>query len=265
MIIPPCPSTVTRTCAVLMITLFVGLAQAGEPATGGPPAATADQVLKQASSNGAYTLLCLWQGDTAEMQAFRKGFAEAAAKEAKRAVAVEVQADAPANAELIRRLQLERAPKPLALAIAPNGAVTRGYPQLPPDGFASAFVGPSLASCVKVTQEGKLAVVVFTNAKTREGEATLAAANAFVAQATVKDIAGLVSVDPAAPVDADLCSALKIVPDTDVATVALLAPPGRMLGTFRAPVTKEQLDAALAKAMSGGCGTGSSCGPSGCP
>ncbi len=114
-------------------------------------------------------------------------------------------------------------------------------------------------------------MVSFANAKTRDGEATMAVAKAFVAQDSVKDMASLVTVDPAAPADADLCTALKIAPDTDVAVVARLAPPGRMLGTFLAPVTKEQLDAALAKAMSGGCSTGStgstgsSCGPSGCP
>lgn len=257
---PPRPSIIQRAGAIVTLALCAGLVQAGDAV-----AASADTAMQTAASEGKYALLCLWQGDSAATQAFRKGFTEAAAKESQRAVAVEVQFDAPANAELIRRLQLDRAPKPLALAIAPNGAVTRGFPQLPPDGFASAFVGPSLAACVKVTQEGKLAVVAFTNAKTREGEATLAVAKAFLAQDSVKDIAGLVTVDPAAPADADLCTALKIAPATEVAMLALLAPPGRLLGTFPAPVTKEQLDAVLAKAMSGGCATGAGCGPGGCP
>lgn len=242
MVILPRPSTIARACAVLTFALFASPIQAGDAVAVTPPASApatvigADQAMKQAATDGKYALLCLWQGDTAETQAFRKGFAEAAAKEAKRVVPIEVQADAPANAEVIRRLQLDRAPKPLALAIAPKGAVTRGYPQLPVDGFASAFVGPSLASCVKATQEGKLAVVSFPNAKTRDGEATLAVAKAFVAQDSVKDMASLVTVDPAAPADADLCTALKIASDTDVAVVALLDPPGRMLGTFRVPV-----------------------------
>lgn len=241
-------------------------APVSQPATAVAAATvSADQAMQQAAKDGRYALLCFWQGNSAETQTFRKGFAEAAAKEGHRAVAIEVQADAQANAELIRRLQLDRAPRPLALAFAPNGAVTRGFQQFPAEGFAGVFVGPSLAACLKVTQEGKLAVIGFANAKTKDGEATLTAAKAFLAEDAVKSIAALVTVDPAVPADSDLCQALKIAPDTNVSMVALLVPPGRMIGLFSAPVTKEQLLAALAKASSGGCGPGHGCGPSGCP
>ncbi len=260
--------------AFLVLALGSGALAAGEsapaaasgqaPAAAPAPAGSAEQQMQQAASAGKYALLCLWQGGTVETQAFRKAFAEAAAKESHRAVAIEVQADAAANAALVVRLQLDRAPRPLALAFAPNGAVTRGWQELPAEGFGSAFVGPGLASCLKVTQEGKMAVIGFANARTRDGEATLATARAFLADDAVKAIASLVTIDPAAAADRDLCTALKIASDTTVSQVALLVPPGRLAGLFQAPVTKEQLLAALAQARAG-CGPGHACGPGGCP
>jgi hypothetical protein len=109
MVILPCPSTIARACFVLTFVLFASPIQAGDAVAVIPPASApatvigADQAMKQAAADGKYALLCLWQGDTAETQAFRKRFAKAATKEAQRAVAIEVQADAPANAEVIRR------------------------------------------------------------------------------------------------------------------------------------------------------------------
>jgi hypothetical protein len=241
--------------SALVLALVANVAQGSEAAA----APDADQLVSQANSAGKYALLCLWKGDAAETTAFRKGFAEAAAKEAQRAVALEVQVDAPASAALIKRLELDRAPTPLVIAIAANGAITRGFPQIPAEGFGEAFVGPALAASVKALQDGRTVVIMATNPALADA-ATTASTKAFVQADAAKR--ALVTFDPTAAADADIGKALRLT-EVTATTVILMMPPGRMLCTLTAPVTIEQLDASLTKAQSGGCGPGG-CGPGGC-
>lgn len=232
-------------------------------ACAGLAAADPEAALRQAGADGKYALLCLWRGDAAETQAFRSRFAAAAAPVAARAVTVEVGFDDPASLPLVRRLKLERAPLPLVLAVAPNGAVTRAFPQIPAEGFAAAFVGPAFAACLKAMQDGRIAVVSVGNATLAGSAETRTVADAFAAQPSLAAICTVVAADPAAAAEAELFKALGLPASTDKALIALVVPPGRLLGSFSHPVSREQLDAALAKAMSGGCGPW--CGDSACP
>lgn len=208
-------------------------------ACSGLTAADPEAALRQAGADGKYALLCLWRGEAAESQTFRSRFAAAAAPLATQAVTVEARVDDQANRALVQRLKLERAPMPLTLAVAPNGAVTRGYPQIPAEGFAPAFVGPAFAACLKAMQDGHIAIISI-------GSATLAG-----------------TAETRATAEAELLKALGLPAQADAAMIALVVPPGRLLGKFRDPVSREQLDAALAKAKSGSCGP--ACGDASCP
>lgn len=226
-----------------------------------------DLALQEAGSAGKYALLCLWRGDSevAEVRAFRSRFANAAAASpaATKAVAVQARVDDPASAALVKRLGLERAPLPLILAIAPNGAVTRAYPQTPEDNFAAAFVGPGFAGCIKAMQDGKLAVLRVGSDQAPGMSDLRSAADAFAARPELAGKAAVIAIDPTAADETGLLRALGIDASASTPLVALVAPPGRLVAALPHPVTSAQLDATLASALAGGCGP--SCGTPNCP
>jgi hypothetical protein len=226
-----------------------------------------DLAVQQAGSAGKYALLCLWRGDgeVAEVRDFRSRFATAAAASpaSTKAVAVQARVDDPASAALVKRLGLERAPLPLILAVAPNGAVTRAYPQTPEDNFAAAFVGPGFAGCIKAMQDGKLAVLRVGSEQAPGMSEMRTAADTFAARPELSGQAAVIAIDPTSADEAGLLQALGIDASAGTPLVALVAPPGRLVTALPHPVTSAQLDDALASALAGGCGP--SCGTPNCP
>lgn len=211
------------------------------------------EAIRQAGAEGKYTLICVWRDNKPETQDFRRRFAEVAAAEKARAVIIDAKSDFDdATIELTRKLQLERAPMPLVLAIAPNGAITKAFPKMPADGFASAFISPALASCLKAMQDNRMAVISIGSTTLPGSAETQATAQSFVGKPGKEIYRALVSIDPAAA--AELFKILDLPLNIDAAMLVLLVPPGQELATFRHPVSMEQMDAALAKAMSSGCG-----------
>lgn len=211
------------------------------------------ETLRQAGVDGKYVLICVWRDNKQETNDFRRRFAEVAAPEAARAVIIDAKSDFDdATIGLTRALHLERAPMPLVIAIAPNGAVTKAFPKIPAEGFASAFVSPALASCLLAMQNNRMAVVSIGNASLPGSAATQATAEAFVAQPGKSIYRSLVSVDPSAATE--LFKILDLPVTTDTAMIVLLVPPGQQLASFRHPVMIEQMNAALAKANATGCG-----------
>lgn len=211
------------------------------------------EAIRQAGVDGKYTLICVWRDNKPETQDFRRRFAEVAAAEKARAVIIDAKSDFDdATIGLTRALQLQRAPMPLVLAIAPNGAVTKAFPKIPTDGFASAFVSPTLASCLKAMQDNRMAVVCVGGASLAGSAETQATATAFVNQADKATYRALVAVDPAAA--GELFKILDLPVKIDAAMIVLLVPPGQQLASFRHPVSMTEINAALAKAISAGCG-----------
>ena len=66
----------------------------------------------------------------------------------------------PANRELVDRYQVGRAPMPLVLCVAPNGAVTGAMAGRVTDKQVdTALVTPTMTRCMKSLQAGKIVVV----------------------------------------------------------------------------------------------------------
>ena len=82
------------------------------------------------------------------------------AKLTDKAEAVEIQVADPAEGPIVARYDVSRAPMPLVLAIAPNGAITKGLPtQFDEDQLRQAFVSPCTAECMKALQAHKLVLL----------------------------------------------------------------------------------------------------------
>lgn len=243
-----------------------GAASTGETRTkvAPAPAANAMAAIDRAARAKKYLFVFFWKDELEPTLALRTVFEAAMAKVSDRADSLAVRVTDPAEKEVVARFMLDRAPMPLVLALAPNGAITGGFP----NGFEEkdlldAFVTPGTERCMKCLQENKLVLLCVQNDRTRSNAAALQAARDFEADVRFRQATEVVVLDPADRAEAKFLSDLKIDPSTPEAVTAFLAPPGTAIALFEGPVTKDALVNALQAAESSPC-AGGSCGPGGC-
>ena len=164
----------------------------------------------------------------------KKVLEEAVAKVSERATAVIVNVTDRAEKEIVKKFGLDRAPMPLALAIAPNG---RHYGRLSQRGHGSSVslapLGlPSTEKCMKSLQDGKLVFLCVQNASTKSNTEALQGVQDFKAEAQYAGATEIVMLDPASSAEASFLGDLKIDPQTKVAVTAFLAPPGAVIAEF---------------------------------
>ena len=166
-----------------------------------------------------------------------------------------------ANKELMTRYGVDRAPIPLTLVIAPNGAVTAGYPnKINKTDLSEAFVSNGMAAVLKILQGGKLAVICVQNSNTKLNKESLAVAEGLGNDAMFRNAIEIVKIDPSDASEAKLIQSCRVDTKSQNAQLVIIAPPGRIVGTFDGTATTETIIAALTKAFSGGGG----CAPGGC-
>ena len=168
----------------------------------------------------------------------------------------------PIHQTLIKRYGVDSAPIPLTLVLAPNGAVTAGFPrEIKTADLSGVFASNGLASVLKVVQDGKLAAVCIQSAKTRFNKESLAAAEGLESDSRLSGSVGVVRINPADQSELRFLQQCKVDVNGANAQILLIVPPGRVVGKFDGDTTKDKLMAALQSALSS-CGTG--CAPSGC-
>jgi hypothetical protein len=220
--------------------------------------------IARASAAGKYLFIFFWKEDDENTVAMRKVIDAAMVKAEAKGRSVAVKVSDAGEKEIVTRYGVARAPMPLVLAVAPNGAVTGGFPgQFDEKALLDAFVSPGMEKCLKALQERKLVLLCVQNGFTKSNDAATKGAEDFKADARFAQFTEIVRVDPADAAESKFMAQLRIEPKTAEAVTALLAPPGAVVGTFKGAVAKDTLLAALMAATSGGCGSGG-CGPSGC-
>lgn len=272
---------------LILVGLSIGLAQAvrtgeqpqaaqqpagnklGTASNNGPTPAAGDRksamdLMEQAANENKYLFGFFWKSEDEQTAAMRKIFDAAVAKISERASTAIVRVTDSAEREIVRKFGLDRAPMPLALAIAPNGAVMGGFPgEFTEDALVNALGSPSTEKCMKSLQDGKLVFLCVQNEATELNTEALQGVQEFKALAQYASFTEIVKLNPADEAEASFLSDLKIDSRTKVAVTAFLAPPGVGIGEFEGATRKDQLVAALLQANSA-CGPGGSCGPSGC-
>lgn len=168
----------------------------------------------------------------------------------------------PVHKGLVKRYGINNASIPLTLVIAPNGAITAGFPkEIKSTNFSDVFVSNGLADVLKVLQESKLAAVCIQSAKTKFNKESLAAVEGLKADSRLSGSVGVVKVDPTDHRESEFLQQCKIKTGSANSQIMLVIPPGKVIGTFDGNTTKDKLMAGLQSAMSS-CGSG--CSPSGC-
>jgi hypothetical protein len=239
----------------------VSAAASSEPAESAAPQAkptqqvTGKAAIERAAAAGKYLLVLFYRDDDSETQAMKKVVAGAAAKLAKKANSVTINVTDAAEKDIVAKFGVDRAPMPLALVVAPSGAITGGFPsKVTEEQLSGSFVSPALANSLKPLQDGKLVLVCVQNASTKSNDAAMKGVNAFIADDRFAKSTEVVSLDPADEAESRFLKQLQIDPKTSVAVTALLAPPGAVVAKYNGTTDKDVMIAALAAKQAGGGG-----------
>jgi len=220
--------------------------------------------IEQAAQAKKYLFAFFWKKEDEQTTAMRKVFDAATRKAADRAESIALNVTSREEKAIVEKCTLDRAPMPLVLAIAPNGAITGAFPtRFEEKDLLDAFASPCTAQCMKSLQENKLVLLCVQNATTKSNDAAMQAVREFKADARFSPATEIVVLDPADKAELKFLADLKVDPKTPQAVTAFLVPPGSAIALFEGPVTKDALVSTLQAAMSGAC-AGGSCGPAGC-
>jgi len=220
--------------------------------------------MEQAAQGNKYLFAFFWKEENEQTLAGWKVF-EAAMKEvADKADWVAVDTADASQREIVEKFDLDRAPMPLVLALAPNGAVTGGFPtEFGEQELLQAFATPCTEKCMKSLQENKLVFLCVQNANTKSNDLAMRGVRDFTDDARFGDATAILTLDPADPAEAEFLDDLQIDPKSPEALTVFLAPPGVPIAIFEGATSKDELIATLQKASTA-CGPGG-CGPGGCP
>ena len=242
-------SFLTRTtlaAALALIAPAFAMAQARNSAPASAPASKAQAVLDQASQDGKYTFLMFYKQTDTASNAMVSALKDGLADKSQQAVVAYVQVGNPAEQALVAKYDVSRAPMPMTIALAPNGAMTGMFSQkVTAEKLGDAFVTPTMMFTMKNLQDGKLVLVtVLGSAKTPAPVAI----KDFQSDPHFKDRIVTTSLQVTDPLEAKFVGQMQIDPQTKATHTVLLAPPGVMVGKFDAVASKDEIAAALAKA-----------------
>lgn len=219
--------------------------------------------IKQAADAGKYLFVFVSKTDDDQTIAMRKVFDKAMEKVADRAQWVAVNSADSSERDIVEKFDLGRAPLPLVLAMAPNGAITGGFPtKFEEQQLLDAFATPGTEKVMKQLQDGKLVFVCVQNDKTKSNDVAMKGVREFKADTRFASATEIVTLDPSDKKEVAFLTDLKVPPETKEAVTVFIAPPGQAIGKFDGPTNKDTFVELLSKASTG-CGPGG-CGPGGC-
>ncbi|MBF0226692.1 MAG: hypothetical protein HQK76_14660 [Desulfobacterales bacterium] len=226
------------------------------------PQKTADTIsakdaINAASKNNKYLALLCYDSQNSlykEMQATLNKFNE----ESKEKIQVyELLTSDTKEAEIVEMYRINNAPLPLLLVMAPNGAITGGFPQkVMTEQLSKSIVSESISKIIKAMQSEKVVLVLLQNSKTNYNEESSQAARDFSNDERLKEMVEMFNIDPNTPDNKDFIAQCRLKPDIKESTIVMIIPPGRIAGVYPGKITKDKLLSALAT-----CSAGSGCCP----
>jgi hypothetical protein len=191
-----------------------------------------------------FTFILFSKDSSASTQRVAAELASALEQTSQRAEWKSVSITDPANRDMVERYQVGRAPMPLVLCVAPNGAVTGAMVgKVNKKAVEAALVTPTMTRCMKSLQAGKIVVVHV------QSDATLplpSGATEFLADPAFQQRAATESFLVNDPAEARFLSDMELDPATvSGSSVVVLAPPGTLVGKFPATATAAEIAAKL--------------------
>ena len=223
--------------------------------------------IERAARAGKYLFVFLYKEDDEQTRKMREVFEKVTRKARSRAASAVVNITEPAEKGIVEKFKLERAPTPLVLVLAPNGAVTGGFPtEFSEEKLMEAFVSPCSEKCLKALQDGKLVLLCVRTASSESNRVAMQGVRDFKADSRFSQSTEIVELDPTNSTEKRFLTQLQVDAKSDEPITVFLAPPGAVIGKFPGRTDKAMLETALRKASSAssGCcpsGSKSSCAP----
>lgn len=255
--------------ATIAVIASASAAMAQSPDRAQPPdpqtASKGMTALQQAAKANKYLFVFFWREKSQQADAMWNVLQPTISRLADRAELAAINVSDPAEKPMVARFNVDRSPMPLVLALAPNGAITKGFAlRCDEKQLLQAFVSPGTAGCLKALQARKLVLLSVQRRSPYIQQVSLARGAAdFAADARFAGATEVVSIDPADPAEGAFLQELQVDARSSTSVTVLLAPPGSVVGKFDGAASKEELVAKLQAAQSNPC-AGGKCGPGGC-
>jgi hypothetical protein len=200
---------------------------------------SAADALSAAARQQKFTFVLFWKQQDTTTDAVYQSLQTHLAAHADRATSVAVQVTDPAHREIVERFNVSRAPMPLVLAVAPNGAVTAAYQgELTAQQIGAAIVTPAAANCLKALQDGKTVLMLV---HPREDAQAPQGAQQFLADPHFSKRTTFVRLVSANPDEGQFLKKLGVSQQEANGCVVMMAPPGVFVGKFPVSVTGQEL------------------------
>ena len=237
---------------------------AQEQATGAN-ASQGQAVMDRAAAAQKYVFLFCWKDKNPQTDKAWGILRPAVANMTDSAEVASIQITDPAEKAIVDKYGLTRAPMPLVLAIAPCGAITKGFTKtFDEKQLRTAFVSPCTQQCLKALQDRKLVLACVVDHVNPQDQVMLPkGVEDFKADAKYGSATKVVLVNARDQGEAAFLKDFQVDPQVQKPVVVFLAPPGAMIGKFDGSTTKQELVAKLVSAQSNPC-AGGKCGPGGC-
>lgn len=220
---------------------------------------SADDAIDQAQQNGDFLFVKFYEKKDDSFKQMQKTAQEFSKNSAKTIRMYDALTTDDKETEVIQKYGINRAPLPLLLVFAPNGAITGGFPQkVTEEQLSSSLVPKLVMDILKTVQARKIALVLLQNSKTKFNAETALTADEFASDPRLNGYVDIIKQDPRDEEIKDFLKQCNIANTTEEAATVLVVPPGQIGGVYPGKVTKETLIAGLASCSSG-CGSG--CGP----
>lgn len=236
-----------RTIASAFLGMLVGIVGVQAVANAADQS-KAQAALDQAAETGKYTFLVFYKEDNFAFRKMTEVINTNVQKRADKATSTVIQVTNPAEQAVIEKFQASRAPMPLTLAVAPNGAITGIFSkEMTNERFEEALVTPTMMRCMKSLQDNRL---VFVCVNKTEKSLIPNGVKEMQQDPQFKDRIVVLSMQINDLEETRFLGQMHIDPKSTIAstTAVLLAPPGVMIGKYDATATGAQIASALHQA-----------------
>lgn len=227
-------------CALAAICMAAGIANyspAASPETDGRTA------LSTASQANKFCFLLFYKINDPATQSAAKIISQGMSTRSDRAALAYVNITDPAQQATVKQFDVARAPMPLLMAVAPNGAITCVYPKdFRETDLDAAFVTPTMTKVMKSVQDGKLVLLYAHPAGTTQYPESVLGFTTDPQFAKRTQILSLQLTDEA---ETRFVKDMKLDAAATTGSIVFLAPPGVMIGKYPANTTKAKMAADL--------------------
>jgi hypothetical protein len=216
----------------------------------------AKSAIAEASAAGKFLGLIFYEAQDASLTGLSSSITAFNKSSTKKIAVYKAKLGDPANSEIVAKYGIQGTDLPLVLVIAPNGAVTGGYPKIVTADQLKQSVDISdlMLKTIKPLQDQKVVLVALQNSTTKSNAESWAGVNDFANDANYKQLVTAVKADPAAPGSQEFMKQCQLISPLTEATVVVLMPPGKITKVINGKTTKNDILKSLQS-----CKTGSGC------